>query len=112
MIIILCIMYLGQIEFAEMLIQRGANVNIADENHNTAQHLAVGEGDVEFFFLFCFSPPRKVSLIKSILLQLALGHVKILELLIKGDNINDFNKDGKSLLHLSIEKGTYIFWSV
>lgn len=33
-----------------------------------------------------------------------MGHVKILELLSKNDDINNFNKDGKSLLHLSIEK--------
>lgn len=103
-------MYLGQIEFAEMLMQQGANVNIADENHNTPQHLAVGEGDFEFLFVSFLPPPRK-SFIHQInsLCNLALGHVKILELLIKGDNVNAFNKDGKSLLHLSIEKGTKIF---
>lgn len=104
-------MYLGQIEFAEMLMQQGANVNIADENHNTPQHLAVGEGDFEFSFLPPPPLPPRKSFINQIntLYNLALGHVKILELLIKGDNVNAFNKDGKSLLHLSIEKGTKIF---
>lgn len=36
---------------------------------------------------------------------LALGNIKILELLSKNGDVNSFNKDGKSLLHLSIEKG-------
>lgn len=75
-------MYSGQIEFAELLINHGANINMADENGNIPLHLAVED---------------------------SLGHVKILELLSKGDNINNFYKNGKSLLHLSIEKGYNIF---
>lgn len=69
---------------------------------------------VKNFLSFTFLLRKKVSVMKSILSQLARGQVKILELLIKGDNINDFNKDGKSLLHLSIEKGTFsiFLWSV
>lgn len=71
---------LGQIEVAKWLINYGANVNVADENHNTALHYAVNA---------------------------ELGHVEILELLSKHDNINNFKKDDKSLLHLSIEKGIF-----
>lgn len=41
--------YLGQFEFAEMLINNGANVNVADENRNTAIHLAVEEGNFNSF---------------------------------------------------------------
>lgn len=93
-----------------MLIQRGANLDVADENHNTVQHLAVGEGGSILFFTFLLRL-KIVSVMKLILSQLARGQVKILELLIKGDNINDFNKDGKSLLHLSIEKGTFSIFS-
>lgn len=66
---------------------------------------------VQIFLSFTFLLLKIVSLTKSILSQLARGQVKILELLIKGDNINDFNKDGKSLLHLSIEKGTFSIFS-
>lgn len=33
-----------------------------------------------------------------------MGHVRILELLSKNEDINNFSRDGKSLLHLSIEK--------
>lgn len=68
----------GQIEFAEMLVEHGAKIDVADRNGYTALSLAVGE---------------------------PIGHVKILELLSKNDEINKFRKDGKSLLHLSIEKG-------
>lgn len=39
---------LGQIEFAELLISHGANVNIADENRRTALHLAVEECRFKF----------------------------------------------------------------
>lgn len=46
-----------------------------------------------------------MSLPKSILLKSEQGHVEILELLSKSDSIDNFKKDGKSLLHLSIEKG-------
>lgn len=73
--------YLGQFEFAEMLIANGANVNVADENRNLPLHLAVGEEQ---------------------------GNVKILELLSKGDDINTFKKDGKTLLQLCIERGLCI----
>ena len=67
----------GQFEFAELLVNHGAKINMADENGFTPLHLAVEE---------------------------SLGQIKILELLSKNDDINNFNKDGKSLLHLSIEK--------
>lgn len=42
---------LGQTEFAELLINHGANISVADENHNTALHYAVNAGKVS---LKCF----------------------------------------------------------
>lgn len=62
-------------------MNKNVKVDVLDDNRNTAVHLAVEE---------------------------TLGNVKILELLTNhGENINNINKDGKSLLHLSIEKGYY-----
>ncbi len=34
----------GQLKFAELLVNHGAIVNVADENHNTALHYAVNAG--------------------------------------------------------------------
>lgn len=34
----------GQFEFAELLINNGANINVADENHNIPLHYAVNAG--------------------------------------------------------------------
>lgn len=67
----------NQLGFVEMLIKWGAKTNLADANGYTPIHLAVEE---------------------------SLGEVKILELLTKNDDINNFKKDDKSLLHLLIEK--------
>lgn len=67
----------NQLEFTEMLISRGAKTNLADENGFTPIHLSVEE---------------------------SVGEVKILELLTKSDDINNFKQDDKSLLHLLIEK--------
>lgn len=60
-----------------MLISHGAKTDLADENGYTPIHLSVEE---------------------------SLGEVKILELLSKNDDINNFKKGDKSLLHLLIEK--------
>lgn len=67
----------NQLSFAELLISNGANIDLVDSNGNTALHLAVEE---------------------------SRGELKILELLSKSDDINNFKKDDKSLLHLLIEK--------
>lgn len=56
---------LGEFEFAEMLINHGANVVVEDENHNTPMHLAVEEGIfVELFVSSIWS-----NLISSIQLK-------------------------------------------
>lgn len=67
----------NQLEFAELLISHGAKVQMADENGLTPLQLAVQE---------------------------TVGEVKILDLLSKNEDISNSVKDGKSLLHLSIEK--------
>lgn len=38
--------FLGQIKFAELLVNYGVNINVADENHNTALHYAVNAGNL------------------------------------------------------------------
>lgn len=63
MAVIILWIYLGQIEFAELLINYGANVHVADENRKTPLHLAVEECISNNFF-FCFSTLKK-SLIKT-----------------------------------------------
>lgn len=42
-------MYLGQIEFAELLISHGANVHMPDENRNIPLFLAVEDCNYALF---------------------------------------------------------------
>lgn len=46
---------LGQDEFVELLINRGSNAKLTDENRNTALHLAVKEGSLKNF---CSTPQQ------------------------------------------------------
>lgn len=57
---------LGQDEFVELLINRGSNAKLTDENRNTALHLAVKEGSLKNF-----CSDNKISLIKYVFLLIS-----------------------------------------
>lgn len=65
---------------ADLLIKKGANVNIADHSGKTSLHWAAREGDFKFLFQTIKSISHRISI--SILLKLSFEQTKMLSIFI------------------------------
>lgn len=96
-------------DIAELLIQRGVNINAKDEPEYTTLHIAVKNGDLDIVKLFLHRGEdiNLQNVCKETALHLAIinGHKNITTFLLeRGADVNAKNKQGITPLHIAIRK--------
>ncbi len=100
----------GHTEIAEMLIEKGANIDALTLNECTQLHLSCGAGNIEIVKML-IKKRAKVDVAAqdgctSLYFACQIGYEKIARILIKGGaNTNTIGKGKYTLLHIASEEG-------
>ncbi|XP_046582590.1 putative ankyrin repeat protein RF_0381 [Haliotis rubra] len=103
--------YMGNIEVFDILVNKGANLSVVNEDGDNVLHLAIRGENVKMVNYILTQDIVDINSkgfedMTPVLLALDVGSTEIFDILVnKGADLSVVNEDEESILHLAIEEG-------